>query len=141
MVESSEIEELDEFDETSLVKIEPGQATLPIQVASEWDKGYKLINKCILMMMKDTFVEEYKDELGNERTLTHLHPQLLPFIQERRRMADQIWKFIGGEAVNEGRKKMMHNMADIIFQMTQDEDFLIKNKDKIKDILEVIPDD
>lgn len=141
MVESSAIEEVEAFDESSLVKIEKGQATLPIQVASEWDKGYKLINKVIVMMMKDTHVEEYVDEVGDDRTNTHIHPQLLPFIQERRRMADQIWKFIGGEAVNEGRKKMMHNMADIIFQMTQDEDFLEKNKDKFREILEVIPND
>jgi len=141
MVESSEIQEVKDFDVGTLVKIDTGEATLPIQVASEWDKGYKLINKVIVMMMQDTHVEKYVDEVGDKRTNTHIHPQLLPFIQERRRMADQIWKFIGGEAVNEGRKKMMHNMADIIFQMTQDEDFLEKNKDKFREILEVIPND
>ena len=141
MVESSEIEEVKDFDVGTLVKVDTGEATLPIQVASEWDKGYKLINKVIVMMMQDTHVEKYVDEVGDKRTNTHIHPQLLPFIQERRRMADQIWKFIGGEAVNEGRKKMMHNMADIIFQMTQDEDFLEKNKDKFRQILEVIPND
>ena len=139
MVESSAIEKTEDFDVGTLVKVEQGQSTLSIQVASEWDKGYKLINKVILMMMKDTFVENYVDELDNKRTLTHLHPQLLPFLQERRRMADQIWKFIGGEAINEGKKKIMHNMADIIFQMTQDEDFLEKNKDKFREILEIIP--
>jgi len=141
MVESSAIENTEDFDVSSLVKAEPGEATLSIQVASEWEKGYKLINKVILMMMKDTHIQNYVDEYGDDRTLTHLHPQLLPFLQERRRMADQIWKFIGGEAINEGRKKVMHNMADIIFQMTQDEDFLEKNKDKFKQILDVIPHD
>lgn len=140
MVKSSETKENKDFDETALMKIEKGQSTLPIQVAAEWTKGYKLINKVISMMNADTFVETYEDDVGKDRRRTHIHSQLLPFLQERRRMADQIWKFVGGEAINEGRKKIMHNMADIIFQMTQDDDFLEKHKDKIQDILEIVPD-
>ena len=105
------------FEYTTLVKINPKQSTLPIDTTAEWTKGYMLINSLLYELAKDTYTEKYKDELGEERRLTHVHPQLLAFMQERRRLQDQIWKISGGEAVNEGKKEFFRKQADFIFQI------------------------
>lgn len=125
------------FDRTVLLKIKPGKSTLPIETAAEWTKGFMLVNKVISELLGDTFVEKYTDETGNERSQTHIHPQLLPFIQERRRLQDQIWKLLGGEAVVEGKKQAMKNLADMIFHLGKDAKNREANKQKIKEIIEV----
>ena len=61
---------------------------------------------------------------------------MLSFMQERRRLQEQIWKISGGEAVNEGKKEFFKKQADFIFQMSQDLDFKDKYRDGVKKILE-----
>jgi len=127
---------IQKFEYTTLVKINPKQSTLPIDTTAEWTKGYMLINSLLYELAKDTYVEKYKDELNETRRLTHVHPQLLAFMQERRRLQDQIWKISGGEAVNEGKKEFFRKQADFIFQMSQDIEFKEKNLAAVKKILE-----
>jgi len=135
MTEDKE-DEIEKFEYTTLVKINPKQSTLPIDTAAEWTKGYMFLNMVLLELAKDTHVEEFVDEVGHERRRTHIHPQMLPFLQERRRLQEQIWKISGGEAVNEGKKEFFKKQADFIFQMSQDVDFKDKHRDKVKKILE-----
>lgn len=133
----SEQEEIEEFKYTALVKINPKQSTLPIDTAAEWSKGYMLINKVLLELAKDTYTEIYTDEFtGESRRRTHVNPQLLPFLQERRRLQEQIWKISGGEAVVEGKKELFKKQADLIFQMTQDHEFKEKYKKKAEKLIE-----
>ncbi len=129
-------EAIKKFEYTTLVKINPKQSTLPIDTAAEWTKGYMFLNMILLELAKDTFVEEYTDEIGEQRRRTHIHPQMLPFLQERRRLQEQIWKISGGEAVNEGKKEFFKKQADFIFQMSQDIEFKEKHKESVKKILE-----
>ena len=139
MTEQVEVEEtaIQKFEYTTLVKINPKQSTLPIDTVAEWTKGYELINTLLLELAKDTYIEEYKDEFtGKLRRLTHVHPQFLPFFQERRKLQDQIWKISGGEAMNEGKKEFFKKQADFIFQMSQDLEFKDKHKETMKKILE-----
>jgi len=129
-------DEIEKFEYTTLVKINPKQSTLPIDTAAEWTKGYMFLNMVLLELAKDTYVEPYVDELGKDRRRTHIHPQMLPFLQERRRLQEQIWKISGGEAVNEGKKEFFKKQADFIFQMSQDVEFKEKHKKSVRKILE-----
>jgi len=129
-------DEIEKFEYTTLVKINPKQSTLPIDTAAEWTKGYMFLNMVLLELAKDTYVEPYVDELGESRRRTHIHPQMLPFLQERRRLQEQIWKISGGEAVNEGKKEFFKKQADFIFQMSQDVEFKEKHKKSVRKILE-----
>lgn len=129
-------EAIKEFEYTTLVQINPKQSTLPIDTAAEWTKGYMFLNMVLLEIAKDTYVENYIDEVGESRRRTHIHPQMLPFLQERRRLQEQIWKISGGEAVNEGKKEFFKKQADFIFEMSQDVEFKNKHKDKVRKILE-----
>ena len=124
------------FEYTTLVKINPKQSTLPIDTAAEWTKGYMFLNSILLELAKDTYVDKYVDELGETRRRTHIHPQMLPFLQERRRLQEQIWKISGGEAVNEGKKEFFKKQADFIFQMSQDVEFKEKHKKNVRKIIE-----
>ena len=124
------------FEYTTLVKINPKESTLPIDTVAEWNKGYMLINMVLLELARDTYVEYWTDELSKPRRRTHIHPQFLSFFQERRKLADQIWKISGGEAMNEGKKEFFKKQADFIFQMSQDLEFKDKHRDAVKQILE-----
>lgn len=130
------IEEVEEFKYTTLVKINPKQSTLPIDTTAEWTKGYMLINLILLELAKDTYTETFTDETGETRRRTHVHPQLLSFEVERRKLQDQIWKISGGEAVLEVKKELFKKEAELIFQMSQDRDFKKKYRGKIEEILE-----
>lgn len=131
------IDEVEEFKYTTLVKINPKQSTLPIDTAAEWVKGYMLLNMVLLELAKDTYTETYEDEFGEPRRRTHVHPQMLSFIQERRRLQEQIWKISGGEAVLEGKKEFFKKQAEFIFQMSQDKEFKDKYKKQMENILEI----
>ena len=104
------------MDKTFLVQINPGQSTLPIDVASTWTQGFLYINKILEMIDKDTFVETFLDETGKDRRQTHIHPLLLPMMQERRRMIEQVWKISGGEIMNEAKKTIVKSFAKQIFE-------------------------
>ena len=134
--ETDLVEAIEEFKYTALVKINPKQSTLPIDTTAEWTKGYMLLNMVLLELAKDTYTEEYIDETGAKRRLTHVHPQMLSFMQERRRLQEQIWKISGGEAVIEGKKELFKKQADLIFQMSQDHAFKEKHKSRIQKIIE-----
>ena len=138
MTEQTEIEEqaIEKFEYLTLVKINPGESTLPIDTVAEWSKAFGLVNYVIYLMGKSIYVEQYIDELGIMREIPKIHPQLLPFIQERRKLQDQMWKISGGEARNEGAKEFFRKQADFIFQMSQDNDFKEKHKENMKKILE-----
>ena len=130
------VEVIEEFKYTALVKINPKQSTLPIDTTAEWTKGYMLLNTVLLELAKDTYTEIYIDETGEKRRLTHVHPQMLSFLQERRRLQEQIWKISGGEAVIEGKKELFKKQADLIFQMSQDHTFKERHKDKVQKLIE-----
>ena len=131
------IEEVEEFKYTALVKINPKQSTLPIDTAAEWFKGFNLVNYIIYLLGKAIYIEEYKDELGVLRKIPKVHPQLLAYMQERRKLQDQIWKISGGEAVLEGKKEFFKKQAEFIFQMSQDKEFKKKYKSQMEKTLEV----
>jgi len=134
--ETEQKDAIEEFKYTALVKINPKQSTLPIDTTAEWTKGYMLLNTILLKLAKDTYVEDYIDEVGEKRRRTHINPQLLPFLQERRKLQEQIWKISGGEAVMEVKKELFKKEAELIFQMSQDHSFKKKHKGKIQEILE-----
>jgi len=129
-------EAIEEFKYTTLVKINPGASTLPIDTVAEWTKGFELVNYVIYLLSKSIYIEEYTDELGVNRVVPKVHPQLLAFMQERRKLQDQMWKIGGGEARMEGKKELYKKEADFIFQMSQDNDFKEKHKKAVRKILE-----
>jgi len=133
---SKQEEAIEEFKYTTLVKINPGESTLPIDTVAEWSKGFGLVNYVIYLLSKSIYIEEYIDELGKDRAVPKIHPQLLAFMQERRKLQDQMWKISGGEARMEGKKELYKKEADFIFQMSQDNEFKEKHKKSIRKILE-----
>ena len=136
MTEQEEETAIEEFKYTTLVKINPGESTLPIDTVAEWFKGFDLVNHVIYLLSKSTYTDVWIDETGEERKIPKVHPLLLPFMQERRKLQDQIWKIGGGEALMEGKKEFFKKQADLIFQMSQDEEFKEKHKAKVQKIIE-----
>ena len=127
---------IEEFKYTTLVKIDPGQSTLPIDTVAEWSKGFGLVNYIIYLLSKSMYIEKYTDEFGVPREIPKIHPQLLSFMQERRKLQDQMWKIGGGEALMEAKKELYKKQADFIFQMAQDYDFKKKHEKSMRKILE-----
>ncbi len=136
MTEQEEETAIEAFEYTTLVRINPGESTLPIDTVAEWFKGFELVNQIIFLLGKATYTEKWTDETGEKRESPKVHPLLLPFIQERRKLQDQIWKIGGGEALMEGKKEFFKKQADMIFQMSQDQEFKLKYKDKVQKIIE-----
>jgi hypothetical protein len=136
MVESEDSAQ-DDFETTALVRINPKEATLPIDTSAEWTKGFILVNKLIKELADVRYTESYIDEVGDKRSRMVLHPQLLGYIQERRKMIDQIWKVSGGEVVNEGKKEAIKNMARILFETQIERKTKEKYRDDVINILEV----
>ena len=126
---------IEKFDITTLVRIVPGKTTLPIDTSMEWNKGFKLVNLLIKELAEERYSEEWTDETGAERRRRVLHPQLLGYMQERRKMIDQIFKISGGEAMNEMKKETARKMADYIFKVNTDRETKEKYK---KDALKLI---
>ena len=133
---SEQEEAIEEFKYTTLVKINEHESNLPIDTVAEWFKGFDLVNHVIYLLSKSTYTEEWRDETGEVREIPKVHPLLLPFMQERRKLQDQIWKIGGGEAIMEGKKELFRKQADLIFQMSQDNDFKEKYKEKVQKIIE-----
>ena len=127
---------IESFEYTTLVKINPGESTLPIDTVAEWFKGFDLVNHVIYLLGKAIYTETWTDELGEKHEQPKIHPLLLPFMQERRKLQDQMWKIGGGEALMEGKKEFFKKQADLIFQMSQDEEFKEKHKLKVQKIIE-----
>ena len=121
---SEENNAIDEFKYTSLVEIKPGKSNLMIDTAKEWQKGFVLVNSIVARLGEDIWDEQFEDDNGNTHTRTHINQQLLPWVQERRRLMEQFWKISGGEAVVEGQKQAYRNLADMIFSARQDEEFI-----------------
>jgi len=117
MTMTSEIEstELD-MTKTFLVRVNPEQSTLPIDVAATWTQGFLYIHKILDMIDKDTYVEHFIDDNDIERRRTHIHPLLLPLLQERRKMIEQVWKISGGEIMNEAKKSVVKNFAKQLYE-------------------------
>lgn len=130
-------QEIQEFDQTVLVKIKPSEATLPIDTTTEWNKGYILLNTLIKMLYDDVHKEEYIDDDGMRHTKTVINPQLIALMKERRRVLDQIWKIAGGEAMNEAKKETAKKMIDFVWQ-SQEKEIKEKHKD---DAIEIIEED
>lgn len=135
MTESNQ-QAIEEFDTTVLVRIAPKDATLPIHTAAEWNKGFSLINVLIKELADHRYIDEFEDSSGNRRTRPMLHPQLLAYIAERRKMIDQIFKVSGGEAVNELKKETAKKVADYLFQIQMDKESKEKYKKEAYDIIE-----
>lgn len=128
---------IEKFDITALVKIVPGQANLPVDTSIEWTKGFQLVNQLIKELAQDRYSEEWTDETGAERKRRVLHPQLLGYMQERRKMIDQIFKISGGEALNEMKKETARKMADYIFKVNTDRETKEKYKKDALNLIEV----
>ena len=120
MVESED-SAIMEFDTTMLVRINPRESSLPIDTAAEWKKGFGLINILIKELSDHRYIEEFEDDRGIKREKAMLHPQLLAYIGERRKMIDQIFKLSGGEIANEIKKESAKKLANFLFQMQMDE--------------------
>lgn len=133
MVETEE-SAIVEFDTTMLVRINPRESSLPIDTAAEWTKGFGLINVLVKELSDHRYIEEFQDNSGVTRTRPMLHPQLLGYIQERRKMIDQIFKLSGGEIANEIKKESAKKLASFLFDMQVDG---IKEKYK-KEAYEII---
>ncbi len=118
---------IEKFDTTVLVRINPHESTLPVDTSAEWSKGFGLINQLVKELTDLRYVEEFEDAGGKMRKRAMLHPQLLGYIQERRKMIDQIFKLSGGELVNEINKAGAKKLANFLFEMQMDE---IKQKHK-----------
>lgn len=127
---------IEEFDTTVLVRINPRESTLPIDTSAEWTKGFSLINTLIKELSDHRYIEEFEDNGGVKRTRPMMHPQLLGYMQERRHMMDQIFKFMGGEVANELKKESAKKLAGFLFELQMDE---IKDKYKKEayDIIEL----
>lgn len=136
MTEQKEELAVQEFKYTTLVKINPKESTLPIDTVAEWSKAFGLVNYVVYLLGKGIYIEQYRDEMGKLREIPKIPPQLLSFMQERRKLQDQMWKFGGGEARNEGKKELYKKQADFIFQMSQDNDFKDKHRKTVRKILE-----
>ena len=132
-------EELD-MGKTFLVQVNPEQSTLPIDVASTWTQGFIYIHKILEMLDKDTFIERWNDETGKARRRTHMHPLLLPLMQELRRMIEQVWKISGGEIMNEVKKSVVKNFAKQIYE-SQLSKYKEEYKEDFKKIIEAEVED
>ncbi|MEE9438974.1 MAG: hypothetical protein V3V14_08250 [Saprospiraceae bacterium] len=137
----AEQDALADFEITSLVRIVPGKSTLPIDTSAEWNKGFRLVNQLIKELAEERYSEVWTDETGVERKRPVLHPQLLGYMQERRKMIDQIFKISGGEAVNEMKKETARNMANYIFKINTDKETKDKYKKDALNIIEAEIDD
>jgi hypothetical protein len=120
MAEKEE-EAIEQFDTTVLVRINPEKTTLPIDTAAEWTKGFTLLNVLIKELADHRYIEEFMDDGGNLRSRPMLHPQLLGYLQERRKQIDQIFKIMGGEVANEVKKESAKKLASVLFDMQMDE--------------------
>lgn len=95
-----------------------GERTLPIDVATEMSRGYDMVMDIINKLSSDTRVEEIMDDDGKiigQRT--HIHPQLIKWIEEARKMWLDIWKTGGGEIQQEVEKKKIEVKAKILMAM------------------------
>jgi len=128
---------LDEFEVTALIKVKPNEVTLPVDTSAEWTKGFMLVNKLIKELAEVRYKEAYIDSSGIRRERIVLHPQLLSYLQERRKLLDQIWKISGGEIINEGRKEMAKGLAKAIFEAQMDDKVKKKYEEKAKKIIEI----
>ena len=127
---------IEEFDTTVLVRINPRESTLPIDTSAEWTKGFSLINTLIKELSDHRYIEEFEDNGGVKRTRPMMHPQLLGYMQERRHMMDQIFKFMGGEVANELKKESAKKLAGFLFNLQIDE-IKEKYKKEAYDIIEL----
>lgn len=127
---------IEEFDTTVLVRINPRESTLPIDTSAEWTKGFSLINTLIKELSDHRYIEEFEDNGGARRTRVMMHPQLLGYMQERRHMMDQIFKFMGGEVANELKKESAKKLAGFLFNLQIDE-IKEKYKKEAYDIIEL----
>lgn len=135
-MEKSEERAIEEFDTTVLVRINPKKSTLPIDTGAEWTKGFTLLNTLIKKLADHIYLEEFEDATGITRKRAMLHPQLLGYIQERRKQIDQIFKIMGGEVANEVKKENAKNLAKFLFQMQMD-DIKKQYKKEAYNIIEV----
>ncbi|MHA1408697.1 MAG: hypothetical protein ACTSQY_00015 [Candidatus Odinarchaeia archaeon] len=127
---------IESFDETILVRINPKESTLPIDTAAEWSKGFMLVNLLIKEMAKSRYEEVYTDGSGSKRKRIVIHPQLLGYLQERRKMLDQIYKMSGGEAYNEAKKEAVKKFAHFLFKMQNDDKIKKKYEKEVKKIIQ-----
>jgi hypothetical protein len=125
------------FEKTYLVRVAPKEATLPIDVLAEMTDSFILIDNLIKELSDTRYKEEYIDESGHTRQRIMLHPQLISYMGERRKMLDQAWKISGAEAEQETKKEVVKSFANAVFKSQSDE---IKNQYK-KEVMKIIEED
>lgn len=135
MTEETEDSALVPFDHTVLIKLKPGNSTLPIDTSAEWTKGYMMLNKMIAMLYEDVHKEEYINDNGERHQRTIINPQLIDLLKERRRTIEQIWKIAGGEVMNEAKKESIKKMVDFVWH-SQEKEIKDQHKHEVVEILE-----
>jgi len=64
MTKQEEETAIEEFKYTTLVKIDPGESTLPIDTVAEWFKGFELVNQVIYLLFISNLTEDWIDPVN-----------------------------------------------------------------------------
>jgi len=134
--EKSEILPLDKCEETFLVRINPQYSNLVLDTQSEWSKGFLFVNKLIIELAKTKHVVKKEDDLGKEYYEIKLHPQLLSWMQERRKLFDQYWKISGGEVINEAKKDYIKENIKMLMEMQKNPKLKEEYKKEVFEIID-----
>lgn len=108
--------------------------TIVDDVVSELAENLFLINDVIETLAKDTRV--IKDEIGDRIVRdTHIHPQLLSWVKEKRMLATDMWKIAGGELQHEKEKEKIKIQGKMILETlgTMSPDELEKKREEWKE--------
>ena len=123
------------FDDSLLLVKKSTKQSLPLDTVGEWKKGIQLVDALITEILSQSYIEQIEDKNGDFHKKTTYDPLLPTWVRERRLLLDQIYKFSGGEAVNEGKKEVIKNMAKVIFHASMSDE-KIKHAEKFKKIIE-----
>ena len=122
IVKTKESSPLDVLDE---------EITLSIDVTNEMQRGYDLVQEIIDKIYNDTRTDDVLNEDGEKiGQRTHLHPQLLKWMEEARKYQNDIWKLGGGELTHEAEKKKLEIKAQLLMKL------LSKTKAEREEIVE-----
>lgn len=133
LTENDDTSLLDSFTDDS-IKVEEKKSSIVMDTLHEWKKGFNLINYIVGELGKDIRIVSKEDDHGQYRE-THVNPELIKYLKERRYLLDQIWKLSGGELVQEGKKQAIKQMVDAFFNDDQ-ENIVKDHKDDIKEVIE-----
>jgi hypothetical protein len=118
-------------EEKSQLAFLDSEPSLALDMATELGKGYEDIKDLIVLLGKDTRVDDIlgeDDQKVGQRT--HIHPQLLKWYQEARHTIESMWKMGGGEIAQEAEKEKIKLKGKLIMEI------IGKNPQQREEILE-----